>query len=93
MVTPKEYPLYFEMNNAHIDIDFEYHNNSIYELYSIINYMGKIYFNHYYYHSYIKWFDDNLWYEYDDLNYKLLGNSLVDYDTAYLLSNINKNIF
>ena len=72
-----------------IDFDFGYDNNSIYELYSIINHVGKIDFGHYY--SYIKLYDDNLWYEFDDSNVKLIGSELIDYDKAYILFYINKN--
>ena len=54
-----------------IDFDFGYDNNSLYELYSIINHVGKIDFGHYY--SLIKLYDDNLWYEFDDSNIKLIG--------------------
>ena len=71
-----------------IDIDFGYDNNSLYELYSIINHIGKIDFGHYY--SYIKLYDDNLWYEFDDSNVKLIGKELIDYDKAYILFYINK---
>ena len=74
-----------------IYINFEYNNNSIYELYSILNLIGKTDFELYY--SYIKWFDDNLWNEYDDSNYILIDNSLVDYDKAYLLSITIKIVF
>ena len=72
-----------------IDFDFGYDNNSLYELYSIINHVGKIDFGHYY--SYIKLNDDNLWYEFDDSNVKLIGKELTDYDKAYILFYINKN--
>ena len=71
-----------------IDIDFGYDNNSLYELYSIINHIGKIDFDHYY--SYIKLYNDNLWYEFDDSNVKLIGKELIDYDKAYILFYINK---
>ena len=55
----------------YIDFDFGYNNNSHYELYSKINNVGKIDFGHYY--SLIKLYDDNLWYEFDDSNIKLIG--------------------
>ena len=71
-----------------IDFDFGYGNNSVYELYSIINHVGKIDFGHYY--SYIKLYDDNLWYEFDDSNVNLIGKELTDFDKAYILFYINK---
>ena len=72
-----------------IGFDFGYDNNSLYELYSIINHIGMIDFGHYY--SYIKLFDDNLWYEFDDSNVKLIGKDLIVYDKTYILFYINKN--
>ena len=56
---------------------------------NIINHFGNIDFV--YYFSYIKLSDDNFLYKFDDSNVILIGNSLIDYENAYILFYINKN--
>ena len=66
-------------------IEKDFRNNLIttYNLNAVINHIGDVNFGHYY--SFIKLYNKNAWYEFNDTEINYIGEKNLDVKNAYVL--------
>lgn len=69
--------------NDLIDNEFEFNNSTLYLLFTKVNHDGFIDFRHYY--TSIKYEENKILYEFDDLNVVLIRDNLVNFEKNYIL--------